>query len=144
MKAHLIAEASILIRAPPGKVWDALVNPDVIKKYMFNTIVVSEWKQGSPIVWKGEWEGRQYEDKGTILAFEPERLMRYSHFSPLSGKPDIPQNYHTVTIALVQQGSDTLVSLTQDNNGNEEARRHSEHNWNMMLMNLKKVVERDL
>ena len=65
------------------KVWNALTNPDVIKQYMFGTGVVSEWKEGSPIVWKGEWQGRKYENKGVILKLKPERLIQYSHFSLL-------------------------------------------------------------
>ena len=143
MKKDLIAKASIMIHASPKMVWDALTNPDLIRIYMFGTTVVSDWKQGSPIVWKGEWQERRYEDKGVILAFEPEHVIRYNHFSPLSGTPDIPENYHTVTITLVRMGDATLVSLAQDNNEDEEARKHSEENWKTMLTGLKRVAERE-
>jgi len=47
---------------------------------------------------------------------KPERILRYSHFSPLSGVPDRPENYHTVTIELSGDGDQTKVSLAQDNN----------------------------
>src|SRR5215212_5822869 len=94
----LIAEVSTQINAPVAKVWEALVTPDQIKQYMFGTNVVTDWKEGSPIVWKGEWKGKPYEDKGTILALKKERVLQYSHFSPLSGQPDVAENYHTVTI----------------------------------------------
>ena len=43
-----------------------LGNPDVIKKYMFGTTVVSDWKQGSEIVWKGEWKGRPMKTKARL------------------------------------------------------------------------------
>ena len=142
MKNDFIAKASTTINAPIAEVWDALVNPKVIKQYMFGTNVVSDWKPGSPIVWKGEWEGKAYEDKGKILKFEPQRLLSYSHFSPLSGQPDVPANYHTVTIELSRQGTQTKVSLSQDNNATDEARQHSEKNWNMMLDGLKKLLEK--
>src|SRR5574341_267649 len=138
----LIAKASISINAPVGKVWDALTDPEVIRQYMFGTNVISDWKQGSPIVWKGEWQGKKYEDRGVILKLEPERLIQYSHFSPLSGKPDLPENYHTVTIELVSHGVETAVSLSQDNNETEQAREHSEENWKMMLEGLKKLLEK--
>lgn len=137
-----IAKASIAINAPIDKVWDALTNPDKIKQYMFGTNAISDWKEGSSIVWKGEWQGKKYEDKGVILKLEPERRIQYSHFSPLTGQPDLPENYHIVTIELSGKGKQILVSLLQDNNATEEAREHSEKNWNMMLGGLKKFLEK--
>ncbi|MGH9360804.1 MAG: SRPBCC family protein [Thermoanaerobaculia bacterium] len=141
MDKPLIAEASVTIEAPISVVWDALVTPATIKGYMFGTTVESDWREGSPITWKGEWQGKPYEDKGVILDLEPERLLRYSHFSPLSGLPDTPENYHTVTIELAEQAGRTLVSLDQDNNPTEEAREHSAKNWRMMLEGLRKLLE---
>src|SRR6266511_4164954 len=142
MNNRFIAKASATIDAPVAKVWDALVNPAMIKQYMFGTNVVSDWKEGRPIVWKGEWQGKSYEDKGVILKIEPRRLLQYSHFSPLSGQPDAPENYHTVTIELSSKGPQTVVSLSQDNNATDEARKHSEKNWETMLTSLKKLLEK--
>lgn len=141
MNQNLIARAEIRINAPAAKVWDALINPEIIRQYMFGTNAVSDWKQGSPIVFRGEWEGRRYEDKGVILRFEPERLLEYSHFSPLSGLPDTPENYHTVSIELSGAGRQTLLALSQDNNTTEQARQHSERNWTAMLATLKTLLE---
>jgi uncharacterized protein YndB with AHSA1/START domain len=94
MDERLIARASITIDAPMANVWEALINPAAIKQYMFGTNAVSDWKEGSPIVWKGEWQNKAYEDRGTILMIEKQRLLQYNHFSPLTGKPDVPENYH--------------------------------------------------
>jgi uncharacterized protein YndB with AHSA1/START domain len=142
MPNNLVAKTSLSIAAPVAKVWDALVKPELIKQYMFGTTVVSDWQPGSPITWKGEWKGKPYEDKGQIQKIEPRRLLQYSHYSPLSGLPDTPENHHTVTIELSEQGAQTRVSLSQDNNPSEEARQHSEKNWKMMLEGLKKVSEK--
>ena len=142
MSKQFVAKQSIVIAAPAGKVWDALVNPEMIKQYMFGTNAVSDWKEGSPIIFKGEWEGKTYEDKGVILRLEPERLIRYTHFSPLSGLPDVPENYHTVTVELSSDGAYTLLSLSQDNNPTQQAQEHSEKNWGMMLTGLKKLLEK--
>lgn len=142
METGLIAKATIVIDAPIGKVWDALVNPEKIKRYMFGSDVVTDWKVGSSIVWKGEWKGKAYEDKGTILKNEENRVLQYSHFSPLTGKPDAPENYHTVTIELEGEGDETTVTLSQDNNPTEDSRVHSEKMWMSMLVGLKEECER--
>lgn len=143
MDKNLVAKASITIHASRSKVWNALVNPKAIKRYMFHTNVVSDWNEGSPIVWKGQWQGKSYEDKGVILQFKPGHKIQYSHFSPLSGLPDKPEHYHTITIELADDGEQTRVSLAQDNNANEYARAHSEQNWAMMLASLKKFLEQE-
>jgi len=142
MKNTFIAKSAIKINASVDKVWDALVNPDKIKQYMFGTNAVSDWKEDSSIVWKGEWGGKKYEDKGVILKMEPGHMIQYSHFSPLTGQPDLPENYHIVTIELSRKGNQTHISLQQDKNATEEAREHSENNWNMMLESLKKLLEK--
>ncbi len=142
MNKEFDAKASTTINAPTARVWDALINPTSIKQYMFGTNVTSDWKKGSRILWKGEWEGKAYEDKGVILQTEAQRKLQYSHFSPLAGLPDKPENYHTVTIELTGKGSQTLVSLIQDNNANQKEREHSEKNWATMLAGLKKFLEK--
>jgi uncharacterized protein YndB with AHSA1/START domain len=133
---------STTIDAPVHDVWSALLDPKAIKAYMFGADVQSRWRVGSPIVWKGEWDGKKYEDRGVILQLEPGRTLQYSHFSPLSKLPDSPENYHIVTIELSPEGNGTLVSLSQDNNPTAEARAHSEKNWNGMLAAMKKYLER--
>jgi uncharacterized protein YndB with AHSA1/START domain len=142
MDEKLVARASTDIDAPVAEVWEALVTPATIKRYMFGTTVVSDFKKGSPIVWKGEWEGREYEDKGVIQRVERPRVLEYTHYSPLMGKPDVPESYHTVTIQLTERGEGTRVSLAQDNNETQEAKAHSEKNWTTMLDGLKKEVEK--
>lgn len=144
MSKNMVAKATTSIGATKSKVWEALVTPDAIKLYMFGADVESNWNKGSEITWKGEMKGKKYEDKGVILKIEPEQTLQYSHFSPLSGKPDKPENYHTVTINLSGGGNETEVSLSQDNNSDEETRRESAKNWGAMLEGLKKHVETSL
>lgn len=136
-----VATASTVVEAPKEEVWEALTDPDLISRYMFGAEVSTDWEVGSPIAWKGEWDGRSYQDKGTILELKPLRLLRYSHFSPLSGMADSPENYHIVTIEIAGDGSTTTVHLSQDNNETTEAREHSAANWQTMLDGLKDVVE---
>jgi Uncharacterized conserved protein len=125
------------------RVWDALTNPAIIPRYMFGARVISDWKEGSPIIWTGEWEGTRYEDKGVLLSIEPPVWMQYRHYSSLSGSPDGADRYHIVTIELMDEGDVTRVTLSQDNNPTEEARAHSQKNWEGMLVTLRQLLERD-
>ncbi len=137
----IVATASIEIEAPASRVWTALTEPDQIAAYMFGSRVETDWEVGHPITWNGEWEGKPYQDKGQVLAYdEPERLS-VTHFSPLTGQDDVPENYHTLVYELGENDGVTTVSLSQDNNGSEEEAEHSRANWQMMLDGLKRQVE---
>jgi uncharacterized protein YndB with AHSA1/START domain len=136
-----VATAETEIEASPTRVWTALTDPDEIESYMFGARVVTDWQPGSSIVWKGEWEGRPFEDKGEILEVLPERRLTVTHYSPLSGKADAPENYHTLTYELEGGNGTTRVSLSQDNNESAEAAEHSRANWEKMLARLKAAVE---
>jgi len=118
--ADYVATAETEIGASPAQVWAALTDPKLIKKYMFGSLVETDWQQGSSILWKGEYEGKTYEDKGEILEIETERRLKVSHFSPLSGQEDVPDNYHTLLYELKQNGDKTHISLSQDKNASEE------------------------
>src|SRR5215217_5106432 len=141
MNEKFTAQATTTINVPVSKVWQALVNPETIKQYLFNTEVISDWQVGSPIVYRGEWEGKPFEDKGKILEIEPEKVLKSTHWSPTSGVPDVPENYHTVTYALSEKGDNTEVTITQDNNASEEEKAHSEQNWRTVLDGMKKLLE---
>jgi uncharacterized protein YndB with AHSA1/START domain len=141
MRESIIAKASVTINASAAEVWKALTTPEIMKQYFFGADVITDWKVGSPIVYKGQWEGKPYKDKGRIVKFEPEQILATTHWSPLSGVPDLPENYHTITYELSERSGKTRLTLTQDNNASEEERDQSAQMWNMVLGGLKKLLE---
>ena len=141
MNKTLTAKATTTVNAPPSRVWEALTKPDLIKQYLFGTEVTTDWQVGSPITYKGEWEGKTYEDKGKILQIEPGKLIVSSFWSSLSGLPDVPENYKTVRYELSTEGGGTRLTITQDNNETQEEANHSEQNWKMVLEGMKKLLE---
>jgi len=141
MNKTYTATATTTINAPASRVWNAITDPELIKQYLFGTDVISDWKVGSPILYKGEWQGKTFEDKGKILEIQPEKLFVSTHWSPLSGVPDLPENYHTVTYQLSEKNGKTEVTITQDKNSSEEEKEHSEQNWKAILEGLIKLVE---
>lgn len=136
-----VAKAEIDVAATASEVWHALTDPEAIAKYFFGSQVQTNWQPGSPIVWKGEYNGHHYEDKGEVLDVAPNRLLRMTHFSPMTGLPDKPENYHTLTYEIAEHGGTTHISLTQDNNGSEAEAQRATANWAAMLDGLKKTVE---
>jgi uncharacterized protein YndB with AHSA1/START domain len=136
------AVKSVTINAPRAKVWDALTDPATVALYLHGTTMSTDWEVGGPITWTGEWKGRSYVDRGTVLAFEPGRLLRTTHWSPLGGSEDKPENYHTVAYVLVEEDGKTRLTLTQDNNATqEEADKMAEDSWGPVLEALKRVAE---
>jgi uncharacterized protein YndB with AHSA1/START domain len=143
MEKELILKVSATILAPIKNVWEALINPEQIKKYFFGTeVVVSDWKVGSTLIFRGEWEGKAYEDKGIILEFEKEKKIKYKYWSSFSGTEDIPENYACITYEIVEEGNNTIYTVTQDSIKTPELREHSEQNWRMVFDNMKALLEK--
>lgn len=142
MKDTFTATAKVTIKVDAARVWDALTNPKLIKRYLFGTDAKSDWKVGSSITYTGVWEGKTYEDKGTILELVPNRLLKSTYWSSFSGKPDTPENYNMVTYALSQNGRETTLTVTQDNNPTRESADHSTENWKKVLAAMKDLLEK--
>lgn len=132
--------AQVEIGASPGEVWHALTEPELIGRYFFGTRVETTWEPGSPITWSGEYDGHAYQDKGEVVEVDPEQRLVVTHFSPMTGQDDVPENYHRITYRLERHGDSTRVTLEQDNTpaGSEEDFRR---NWQTMLDNLAALLE---
>lgn len=136
MNTDQIAQVTTTVKAPIQKVWRALVDPGQIERYMFGAQVTSEWLEGSTITWKGEFQGKPYEDTGDVIRVREPNELSYRH---LSGG-DTSQA-HIVDVRLKENGDMTEVTLTQDNNADDSAREESEKNWTVMLDEMKKMLE---
>ncbi len=136
-----VAKVALSIQASPAVVWEALTRPELIKKYFFGTTTITTWEVGSPIRFVGEWEGQAYEDKGTVLAFELCRLIRYDYWSSMSGTEDVPENYIEITYTLEEEEGGTLLRIEQGPMKDEETAAHSEGNWLSVMVGLKELVE---
>ena len=145
----LFIENNITINAPQSKVWDALVNPEQTKKYMFGCEAVSDWRVGSPLLWKGLYEGKEMIFvKGSVVEIKPERFLVYTVFDPNSTIEDIPENYLTVTYELTPDNGKTHFKVTQGDYStvaDGERRYKDSYNngegWNPILVEIKKLVE---
>ena len=133
--------ASVTIGAAIEDVWKALTTPALIKRWFFGVDTETDWQVGSPLVHRGEWQGKPYEDKGTILAFDRPTTLAHTHWSPASGEPDRPEHYQEVTWLLAERVGRTVLTVAESNLPSEEAKEISEKSWNAVLNNLKELLE---
>ncbi len=144
-KPPVLSEAaqttSVTINAPSTKVWDALTQNDKRKQWFFGVDTKTDWKEGSPLIHTGEFEGKPYKDKGEILEIEPGRMLVHTHWSDMSGLPDKPENYQTVSFMLTEVDGKTTVTVAESNFPNAKAREVSEASWQKALDGLKRLVE---
>jgi uncharacterized protein YndB with AHSA1/START domain len=133
------------VNAPPPAVWKALTTASTLKQFFFGSDISTDWRVGSPIRFRGAWKGKPYEDKGNIQTFDVGKRLAFTHWSPLSGMADKPENYHIVTFDLrpTDGGTEVVLTPTSQNDAEPltpENRKEYEKNWTMVLDGLKKAV----
>lgn len=149
MNEPLFVENSISIKASPAKIWDALVNPEQTKKYMFGCETVSDWKVGRELLWTGSYEGQDMVFvNGNIVDIRPGKFLAYTTIDPNNPAiPDLPENYLTVTYELEENGEATSLTTTQGDYSKvaEGEKRYKETidggGWQPILEAIKKLVE---
>jgi uncharacterized protein YndB with AHSA1/START domain len=136
MKSSQILKKEITLKATQEEVWEALTDP-------IKLTVVTSWEIGSKILFKGEWEGKEFVDKGHILNFEKGKSYTYDYWSTFSGLPDSPENYSMITFKVKEVNNGTLLYLEQHNFATETAFEHSNKNWDQALSTLKEMLEKE-
>src|SRR4051794_25104358 len=93
-----VVEVKTLIEAPAEKVWETVTHDTGVM--FMGAKVDTDWVEGHPITFAGEWKGKKYEDHGEIQRVDREKRVSFTHFSGMSGKEDRPENYNLVTLEL--------------------------------------------
>lgn len=147
--AKKTVENTIEIHAPVAEVWDMLVNPQQTKKYMFGCETVSDWKPGSPLLWRGHYEGKDMVFvKGIVKEIEPPVKLTYTVIDPNAAMEDIPANYLNVHYELAETDGITTLTVRQDGfegAADGEKRYQDVYNnglgWSPLLEQIKKLIE---
>lgn len=142
MTTDLILKTNVEINLAATEVWEALTDPEVLKKTLFGCDVVTDWKEGSPILFKGSWDGHSFVDRGTILTYKEGKSYEYNYWSNFSGLPDQPENYSIIKFELSEANGTTKLSLEQRSFATQSMYEHSIKNWEVALSSLKKLIER--
>ncbi|MDO8143642.1 MULTISPECIES: SRPBCC family protein [unclassified Isoptericola] len=128
------ATASTHIAEPPERVWAELMHPGA--RWMLGANIETDFRPGSPVTFEGHFFGRQFTDKGRIIAVERPRLLHFTHFSPLGERPDVPESYHEIRITLEPDDGGTRVEVVQANIDTAEHAARSEQHWCQALATL--------
>ena len=136
------AAQSIRINAPRSKVWDALTNPEMIKRYFFGIDVRCDWEEGDPIFYRGEWKGQRFEERGNIVNIEPEEYLLINFWDTSFLLPDYLQNYKVLSYILSGKRSATKLTILQEFNDSKEETMRANENWKKVLENLKMLLEK--
>lgn len=137
-----VIEIDTTIGAPTATVWKAMKGGAMFP----GTHIETDWKIGHPIVFKGDWKGRSFTDRGEIQSLSEARELSFSHWSDTDGSGERPPSYHVVKYELQPAGARTKVTLSQFIEGEEtqvdaKNRAEFERNWTMMLESLKNAAE---
>jgi len=143
MSGAYVVNKSIDIDAPTLKVWEVLTTPDLIRQWLSESAIdtISDWKAGSSIIQRGNLHGIKFQNKGTILQFEPEKVLKYTQWSNISRLPDSPENYSLLEFQLTWDGKCASLMLTHSNLVTEVMYKHVNFYWNTTLNKLKKLIE---
>ena len=129
------------IRASIEAVWDAITKPEIVKQYFFGTNLVTDWKVGSPLFFRGEWQGKTYEDRGTVLSFQPMKSLSYNYWSSFSGLEDDPALRQNIRFDLDSVDDRVRITIRQSNVDTQTRADHSATNWRSVLEALKHLLE---
>ncbi len=137
-------EKTIIINSPPSIIWKALTEPALMKQWMgeleMNIEIQTDWTINSPIIISG-YHHVKFENKGTVLLFEVNKKLAYTHLSSLSRLPDKPENYTFFDFTVAPIDSHTSLTLTISNFPTETIFKHLEFYWRATIKMLKTFIE---
>jgi len=142
---ELFIHKSVDVNASASTLWNVLTDNAFIPQYMFNCNAETDWKPGSPLLWRGAADGKVYV-KGHIVTFNAPHLLEYTVIDPNSAIADIPENYLTMTFAIKDRGANTCtLDIKQGDYAKVEngQQRHADTvgGNDMWLESVKKVAE---
>ena len=108
--------STIHINSPIQKVWNVLTQPELVKKWQYGSDLITDWKVGSDIRFRTEWEGKWFEQWGKILVMVKHHLIKYSLFAPRPGLEDKAENYFVMIYRLEEKEGYTNLEIIQEDN----------------------------
>jgi uncharacterized protein YndB with AHSA1/START domain len=139
-----VSEHRVVIQASPARVWTWLTDPGQMQRWMgepeMGVEVETDWAVGRPIVVRG-FHHLAFENRGTVLCFEPGVRLRYTHLSSLSQLADEPGSYSTIDFELAAVSGGTALRVSVRGFPTESIFRHLDFYWRGTMSVLKELAE---
>jgi uncharacterized protein YndB with AHSA1/START domain len=133
--------STIYLNAPIEKVWNALTKPELVKQWQYGSDLITDWKIGSEIRFRNEWEGQVFEQWGTVLDVVPIQKIKYSLFFPRPELEDKPENYFIMSYILSEENQKTKLEIIQEDNRPGAVQEEPQGEENPILQGLKALIE---
>lgn len=137
-------EKTVEIDSEDRKIWQVLTEPALMKQWMgdreMNLEINTDWRLHGPITISGVHHAR-FENKGTIIAYEENKTLAYTHLSSVSRLEDKAANYSIIKFNLTPAGEKTSLTLTIENFPTETIYKHLCFYWRTTMEKIKALVE---
>jgi uncharacterized protein YndB with AHSA1/START domain len=128
------------INTTPEKVWAALMDPEMTRKYWVNHRNASDWKVGS------RWEHQDFDDPtlidivGKVVESDPPRRLVLTWAG--SKEAADPASYSRVTFEIERDFEAVRLTVTHDELQPDSKMRHGiTRGWPVVLSSLKTLLE---
>ncbi|KUJ61152.1 ATPase [Flavobacteriaceae bacterium CRH] len=133
--------STIVLNAPIEKIWNALTNPELVKQWQYGSDLLTDWKVGSEIRFRNEWEGQIFEQWGTVLEVILNQKIKYSLFFPRPELEDKPENYFIMNYVLSEENQKIKLEIIQEDNRPGAIQEEPQGEENPILQSLKALIE---
>ena len=133
--------STLTIKASIQKVWNTLTLPELVKKWQYGSDMTTDWKPGNAIRFRTEWDGKVFEQWGTVLELVENKLIRYSLFAPRPDLEDKPENYFEMKYILTPENENVKLQIIQEDNRPGAKQEKVQGEENPVLKGLKSLIE---
>jgi uncharacterized protein YndB with AHSA1/START domain len=127
----------LLIHTTPEKLWDALTNGEVTKRYFFGETMVSDWKKGSS--WHSVGASGSRDVEGTVIeAVAPRRLVVTWQ---VLYDPELKDEHSRVTYEIEPRGQLCKLTIVHELEHAPKTAKHVANGWGIVLAGLKTLLE---
>jgi uncharacterized protein YndB with AHSA1/START domain len=133
--------STIYIKSTVQRVWDVLTKPEFVKQWQYGSDLMTDWKTGSEIRFRTEWQGKTFEQWGRILEIRPGELIRYSLFAPRPGLEEKPENFFVMNYLLIMENNQVKLDIIQEDNRPGAVQEKPQGEENPVLQALKNLAE---
>nr|WP_315158181.1 SRPBCC family protein [uncultured Flavobacterium sp.] len=137
----ITSKSTIIINATKQKVWEALTKPELVKKWQYGSDVLTDWKVGSEIRFRVEWENKVFEQWGKILEIIPNELIKYSLFFPRPDLEDKEENYFIMSYIISELENKIRLEILKEDNRPGAVEEKEIDEENPVLTVLKEIIE---